>query len=362
LYRNTVTKFIWECLRYAGRFLRTRLTPDFAKDMEILLLRSQLSIVLQKYENGKLPKTRVTPAFRLLAVCLSKWFAGWKSALVIVKPETVIRWHRKGFKLYWRLKSKKPGRPSISQKTIALIKGIHKENPLLSPEKIHEQLVNLGVTDAPAPNTISKYFPTIRKPPSQKQLQSWRTFLKNEKLWSMDFFTVPTLRFQVLYVLVIVSHARRRIEHFAVTPNPSAEWVAQQIREATPFGHQPKYLLHDRYSDFTAGYFQNFLSNANIQSVQITARAPWQNGVSERLVRILRDELLNHIIPLNQNHLQRILRAYITGYYNPHRTHQGIGCQTPDISPRPAETKAAETKLISHELLGGLYHSYSKTA
>jgi len=362
MLHGIIVKFTKECFRFAGCFLRTRLTPDFAKDMEILLLRSQLSLLLEKLENNKLSKPRATPAFRLLAVCLSKWFTGWRSSLVIVKPQTVIRWHKTAFKIFWRLKSKKPGRPKISQKTIMLIKKLHRENPLLSPEKIYECLVNLGVTDAPAPNTIAKYFPALRQPPSQKQLQSWRIFLKNEKLWAMDFFTVPTLRFQVLYVFIMVNHAKRRIEHFGVTANPNAGWIAQQIRNATPFGKQPNYLLHDNDSNFTASFLQNFLSNMNIQSVRTALHSPWQNGIAERTIGIIRQDILNHVIPLNQNHLQNILHEYITGYYNPHRTHQGLSCRTPNGLPCPFKTTAAETTLISHELLGGLYHAYEKTA
>ena len=178
----------------------------------------------------------------------------------------------------------------------------------------------------------------------------------------MDLFTVPTIRFQVLYVLVIISHARRRIEHFAVTPNPTASWTVQQLREAMPYGKQPKYILHDNDSIFTADNVQRFLSNTNIESVKTSFQSPWQNGICERLVGILRQEVLNHIIPFNQNHLERILREYVNGYYNPHRTHQGIGCETPDASPRQAETKASEVELVSKELLGGLYHTYTRAA
>jgi hypothetical protein len=179
----TILTFIKQCADYTGCFLRTWLKPDFSKDMEILLLRSQLSLFQQQIENGKRSKPRATAAFRLLTVCLSNWFTNWKSPLMVVKPETVIVWKKNMDKFVWRLKSrKKPGRPKISRQTIALIKRIHKENPLLSPEKIHELLVSKNISDAPAPNTIAKYLPTIRKPPSEKQLQSWRTFIHNHNV------------------------------------------------------------------------------------------------------------------------------------------------------------------------------------
>jgi transposase InsO family protein len=284
--------------------------------------------------------------------------------LVIVKPETVIGWHKTAFKFHWLLKSKKRGRPKISRKTIELIKRIHKENPLLSPKKIHERLVDLNITDAPSPNTIAKYIQEVRKPPSEKQKQSWKTFLKNhsKEIWAMDFFTVPTLYFKVLYVFIIISHDRRKIEHFAVTTNPSSAWVAQQIREATPFGETPKYLIHDNDPTFTSKLFKEFLSNANIKSKRTGIKSPWQNGICERAVGLLKTELLNHVIPFNQRHLEYLLNNYLKDYYHPVRTHQGLNCQTPILSDKPPETKIEYTNLVSKPILGGLYHSYKKVA
>ena len=354
--------FIRDCISLVFLYIRLKMKSNDAIIYENLILRSQLSLFQEQVVDGKRPKRRATPFFRILMVMMAKLFPGWKSALIIVKPETVIRWHKTCFKFLWRLKSRKPGRPKTSMKTIALIKRIHKENPLLSPEKIHEMLVNLNVSDAPAPNTIAKYLQSIRKPPSEKQLQSWRTFLKNENLWSMDFFVVPTLRFQILYVFIIVDHARRRIRKFGVTAHPTAEWTIQQIRDATPFGKQPRYLLHDNDSIFTAENLQGFLSKSGIKSVRTAFHSPWQNGICERTVGIIRQEALNHIIPLDEKHLRYILHQYIHKYYNPHRTHQGIGCQTPEITPSLPRTTMAETSLAPTELLGGLYHTYTKVA
>lgn len=334
------------------------------KDLEILALRSQLSILQQEIYNRKISKPRFTPAFRQLWVLFSKILPNWKTHLFLVKPETVVDWHKSAFKFYWMIKSKKSGRPKISPQTIALIKRIHKENPLLSPEKLYERLIDLAVTDAPAPNSIAKYIPTIRKSPTKKQLQSWKTFLSNhsKEIWAMDFFTVPTLYFKVLYVLIIISHDRRKIEHFAVTSNPSSSWVAQQIRETTPFGHQPKYLIHDRGSMFISKEFKNFLANTNIKSKKTGYRCPWQNGLCERLVGILRRELTDHIIPFNEKHLHYLLREYVQRYYNPVRTHQGIDCQTPILSDKPPDSLVKDTVLISEPILGGLYHGYDKAA
>jgi transposase InsO family protein len=290
---------------------------NFAKDMEILALRSQLSITQQQILNGKISKPHFTPAFRQLWRFLSELLPNWQSALFLVKPETVIGWHRKSFKFFWTRKSRKPGRPKISTATIALIKRIHRENPLLSPEKIHERMVNLGITNAPAPNTIAKYIPKSPRSPSEKQIQSWKTFLHNHRkgILAMDFFVVPTLYFKILYVLVIISHDRRKIEHFAVTSNPSSAWVAQQIREATPYGSAPKYLVHDNDAIFISAYFQQFLKNTNIKSKKTGYHCPWQNGICERVGGILRRELLDYIIPLNERHLESLLSIYINRYY-----------------------------------------------
>jgi len=178
----------------------------------------------------------------------------------------------------------------------------------------------------------------------------------------MDVFVVPTLSFKVLFVLIIISHERRKIEHFAVTTNPSSTWVAQQIREATPYGETPKYLIHDNDSIFRAQYLQQFLENASIKPKRTGIHAPWQNGICERTIGILRQELLNHVIPLNEKHLHMLLREFIEKYYNTARTHQGIGCETPIVSDKPIKTKASDTVLESESILGGLYHRYKKAA
>ena len=356
--------YVKQCLQMSLDFILIRFMSEEEKVEEIIALRSQVSLFNLQVIDKKIPKPTVTPAYRQLWVLLSKFYSRWKENLVIVKPETVIRWHKTAFKLYWMHKSKKRGRPKISMKTISLIKPIHKENPLLSLEKIHERLVDLNITDVPSPNTIAKYIPEVRKPPSEKQKQSWKTFLKNHRkeIWAMDFFTVPTLYFKVLYVFIIISHDRRKIEHFAVTTNPSSAWVAQQIREATPFGETPKYLIHDNDPTFTSKLFKEFLSNANIKSKRTGIKSPWQNGICERAVGLLKTELLNHVIPFNQRHLEYLLNNYLKDYYHPVRTHQGLNCQTPILSDKPPETKIEYTNLVSKPILGGLYHSYKKVA
>ncbi len=356
--------FVKNWLGILASLIRTGFMSGIQKDIEIAALRSQLALCQQQIINHKMKKPLPTPAFRQLWVIISKLSRDWESYLILVKPETVIGWHKKAFKFYWMKKSKKPGRPKISPATIALIKRIHKENPLLSPEKIHERLVDLSVLDAPSQNTIAKYIIDIRKPPTSKQKQSWRTFLNNHRkgIWAMDFCCVPTITFKILYVLIIISHDRRGIEHLGVTSNPTSAWVAQQIREATPYGIVPEYMMHDNDTILTAGVLQSLFTSSNIQVVKTSYRSPWQNGICERVIGILRAELLNHVIPFNEKHLKYLLRQYFQKYYHTERTHQGIGCQTPIPDEKRPGTLSKDTVLEATPILGGLYHSYKKAA
>ncbi|PIC74202.1 integrase core domain-containing protein [Sporosarcina sp. P17b] len=360
---NKLRNYCMEWLLYLGRFLRLYSQSTQSVRMENIALRSQLALYVQRYEKEKLPKPTPTPAFRHLWVFLSKYLGHWKEVLTIVQPDTVIRWHRTAFKFHWRRISKKIGRPNISPATIQLIKRIHKENPLLSPEKVHERLLALGIEKSPAPNKIAKYLPTTRKPPSQKQVQSWKMFLSNHHhdLWATDFFTIPTLKFRVLYGLVVIHHQSREIVYFAVTTNPTAEWTIQQFRNATPYGKVPKYLLHDNDPIFCSKAFQAFLRSSEIASKKTAYRSPWQNPYAERVIGTVKRELLDHIIPLNERHLYSLLREYIS-YYNNDRTHQGIDGKTPITSPTYLQTSAEETKLEAMPVLNGLYHTYKKAA
>ena len=177
--KRSLILFVKNWFDVLANIIRTGIISSIKKDIEIAALRSQLALCHQQIINQKIKKPLPTPAFRQLWVLISKLSRDWESYLILFKPETVIGWHKKAFKFYWMKKSKRPGRPKISPATIALIKRIHKENPLLSPEKIHERLVDLSVLDAPSPNTIAKYIKNIRKPPASKQKQSWRTLLSS---------------------------------------------------------------------------------------------------------------------------------------------------------------------------------------
>lgn len=361
---KSLITYINNWLTYLLNILKVIFMTNAAKNLEIIALRSQLALLTEQLENKKIKKPQANRAYRQLWVLISKFHPKWKSFQSIFKPDTVTRWQKTAFKVHWKKISKPIGRPPLSKEIIAKIRAIHKDNPLLSPEKIHELLVSLGITNAPAPNTIAKYIPDTRKPPSEKQRQSWKTFLKNhsKEIWAMDYFTVPTINFKIIFVLIIINHATRKIEHFGVTTNPNLYWVKQQIRNATPFNDKPKYLIHDNDSVFVSQDFQNFLVKLDIKSKKTSYRSPWQNGIAERVNGIIRQELTNHIIPFNEKHLYNLLDEYINKYYNTHRTHQGINCKTPIPHPKYMPTKLENSTLKKTSVLNGLYHTYKKVA
>jgi hypothetical protein len=213
-------------------------------ELENLALRHQVGVL----QRSARKRPRLTPADRLLWVGLSRLWRDWRSALAIVKPETVVAWHRAGFRRFWTWKVRRghPGRPVISREVRDLIRRMCRENPRWGAPRVHGELLKLGIDIGET--SVSKYMVRCRKPPSQ----TWRTFLQNhaQQLVSIDFFTVPTIRFQVLYVFLVLAHDRRRILHYNVTAHPTAEWTGQQLREAFPFDQLPRYLLRDRDAIF----------------------------------------------------------------------------------------------------------------
>ena len=332
---------------------------------QIVYLQMQLAQYKHLAENNKIPRAKRSRfAFKQFAVLVSKILPNWKKISYNFTPATVIRWQRKSFKAHWKKISKKTGRPPISKEMIKLIKKISKENHILSPEKIHEQLLLKNIKKPPAPNTIAKYIPENRKDPSKKQIQSWKTFLKNHHpdIWATDFFTVPTINNKVLYVLVIIEHKTRKILHIGVTYSPNAKWTIQQFKNATPYETAPKYLIHDNDPVFRSKDFQSFLKSSKIKSKRTAYRSPWQNAYAERVIGTLRRELTNHLIIINQIHLSKLMREYVKKYYNTHRTHQGLNGKTPIPAPYYPVTTAENTKLKATPVLNGLYHTYEKVA
>jgi putative transposase len=333
------------------RTLRSCLGTRAALLSEILALRHQLLVLQRSHGSHRL---KLSGPDRILWVWLSRLWADWRSALLIVKPETVIAWHRKGFHLYWRWKSRnRDGRPSITPEVRNLIRRMSLANPRWGAPRIHGELLKLGIEVSQA--TVAKYMARDRKPPSQ----TWRTFLENhvQSLAAADFFVVPTLSFKVLFVFVMLAHERRRPVHLAVTAHPTTEWAAHQLIEAFPWDAAPRYLLRDR--DGTYG--MNFRQTAKwmgIHEVLTAPRSPWQNAYIERLIGSIRRECLDHVIVFNETGLHRVLKEYFR-YYEHCRAHLSLDKDSP-VS-RPIQPPALG-EVIEIPQVGGLHHLYARQA
>ena len=330
--------------------LRAAVASRAALVAENLALQHQL-LVLQR--SAKRPK--LCPLDRLLWVCLSKWWPNWRSALKIFQPDTVVKWHQQGFTLYWRWLSKprKGGRPRIDPDIQDLIRRMAHDNPGWGAPRILSELLLLGYTVSQA--TVAKYMPKTRKPPSQ----TWRTFLTNHvsDIAAIDFFTVPTLTFGVLYGFLVLRHAQRQVVHFNVTAHPTAKWTAQQMVEAFPFDEKPRFLLRDR-DQIYGTYFRQRVTNMGIEEVIIAPRSPWQNPYAERMIGTLRRELLDRVIVLNEAHLRRLMTSYLE-YYHTIRPHLSLDRNAP--IPRPIQGPS-EGKVIAVPHVGGLYQGYRRAA
>ena len=331
-------------------FLRAMLISKVQMAIENLVLRQQLAVCKQSV---KRPKLR--PRDRVFWVWISRCWWNWKSALIIVQPETVIRWHRQGFKLYWRWKSRagKPGRPRIEREIRDLIRRMSRENPTWGAPRILSELLLLGYDVAEA--TVGKYLVRSRKPPSQ----TWRTFLNNHvpDIAACDFFTLPTAMFRVLYVFIVLRHDRRKVVHFNVTTNPSAQWTAQQIVNAFPYADVPRFIIRDRDSIY-GNYFKNRVKDMGIEQTPTAPRSPWQNPYCERVIGSIRRECLNHMIVLGERHLKRILTNYFD-YYHDSRPHLSLVRNSP--IPREVEPRC-QGKVVSIPQVGGLHHRYLRAA
>src|SRR5262245_4849934 len=318
--------------------------------LENLALRQQLAVFKRRH-----PRPKLQPTDRLFWVWLSKLWADWQAALIIVKPETVIAWHRQSFRFYWRWLSRRKsvGRPMIGSEVRALIKEMTQANPLWGAPRIHGELLKLGIEISE--RTVSRLIPKRRKPPSQ----TWRTFLDNHlrTMVSIDFFTVPTAAFRVLFVLVVLAHHRRRVVHFNVTEHPTAVWTAQQIIEAFPEETAPRFLLRDR-AQIYGEEFRQRIAGMKIEEVVTAARSPWQNPFVERIIGSIRRECLDQVIVLSENHLRRILKSYFE-YYHRSRTHLSLAKDAPE--PRAKQPPELGVVIEIAEV-GGLHHRYERQA
>jgi putative transposase len=343
-----------------GHFLALCLRSRAALAAENLFLRKQLAL----FEERKMQPHRATDAVRFVMSALGRFF-DWRHALRVVKPDTFIRWHHKGFRLFWRMKSRPRGRPKLPGNLQKLIRTMAAENPIWGEARIADELrLKLGIRVAP--RTVGKYLSDGRDPrrmPDPKQ--RWMTFVRNHAkgIVACDFFVVVTATFRVLYVLVIMEVGTRRILHHNVTAHPTADWTLQQFREALPGGHAYRYVIHDRDRIYSKDMDQG-VKSMGVRVLRTPVRSPKANAYCERLVRTVRRECLDFFIPLSEHHLKRTLLEWVA-HYNRGRPHRSLG---PGI-PAPL-TEAPPSSLNRHEIphdrqvlakpiLGGLHHEYS---
>ncbi len=317
--------------------------------LENLVLRHQLQVVLRTN-----PHARLRAPDRVLWVWLRRlWSEGWRQHLRIVQPETVLRWHRKGWRLYWTWRSRtRLGRPHLSAEVRELIARISHENPRWGSERIRGELLKLGIVVSN--RSIRRY--RWRKP-SPAGSQGWRTFLSNQLrgIWAADLFVVQTLTFRTLYVFFFIRHQRRELLHFNVTVGPTAAWIWQQLLEATPWNRRPRFLIHDRDAVY-GGDFDRQLTGLGIAGVRTPPGAPNANAVAERIVRTIRTECLDHLIVFDERHLRAVL-AEFADYYNRDRPHRSLRLE----SPLPSSVQA-HGQVVSRPILGGLHHAYARAA
>jgi putative transposase len=296
-------------LFWFGAFFRSR--NDLG--LELVALRHQLAVLKRKN-----PRPQLSWWDRLFWLSLRRLWSRWAYVLVIVKPETVVSWHRAGFRWYWRWLSRhRPGRPKIPLELRRLIRSMAVENPTWGAPRIHGELLKLGFEISEG--TVSRYLAQIDRP--RESGTGWLTFLKNhrEATAAMDFFTVLTVTFRMLYCFFVIGHGRRRILHFNATEHPTAEWIVQQLREAFPEDRAPQYLVLDHDGKFSRKVAAMLKCLAS-ELIRTAYHSPWQNGVAERWVGSYRRELLDHVIVLSEPHLRRLVREYMR-YYHEDRVH-----------------------------------------
>jgi transposase InsO family protein len=319
--------------------------------LENLLLRHQLAVLTRPTRTR--PRARLRHGDKLLWMLARRWCAGWRDHLVIVTPDTVVRWHRQGWCLFWRWTSpSRGGRPHLSPEVRDLIRSMSRENRSWGTERIRGELLKLGIVVSN--RSIRRY---RWRGPGRPSSQTWRTFLANHRhqLWAADLFTVPTLAFKMLYVLVFIAHGRRELVHVNVTANPTAAWAWRQVIEATPWGTKPRHLLRDR----DAVYGRDFRARAErvgIDAIATPIPSPRANAIAERVIGTPRREGIDHLIVLDEQHLASVPAGFVH-YSNEERPHRTLELQTPELRPRPTAGP-----IRSRPVLRGLHHIDERAA
>lgn len=313
---------------------------------ENLILRQQV-LVLQRKHRGRV---KFCGLDRAILAWLSRIVPAVTDAIVVVRPETLVRWHRLGFRAFWRWKSGSGGgRPRVSQELQGLVLRLAAENPLWGAPRIHGELLKLGFELAQS--TVSNY---LRRHPRPRG-KAWKTFIENHRdaIAAIDLFVVPTIGFKLMYGIAIIHLKRRELVWTNATVHPTAEWIAQQITEAFPWDQTPKHLIRDRDASYGA-VFKRRLATLAIRDHPTAPRSPWQNGYVERVIGSIRRECLDHTIIFGEAHLRRTLRSY-AHYYNRARTHLSLAKDSP--IHRPVQHNGAISK---RPHLSGLHHEYDR--
>ncbi|CAA9552360.1 MAG: Mobile element protein [uncultured Thermomicrobiales bacterium] len=318
-------------------------------------MRQQLLVLRRSVK-----RPRCTPTDRALLVLLASRLRAWRQALLIVQPETLLRWHRQGLRLFWRGKSRPRSapQPKVAAETVALIKEMAAANRLWGAERIRGELLKLGIRVAKT--TVQRHMHAAR--PSRRAGQSWATFLRNHaaETWARDFLPITDLLFRPLYAFLVIAHDSRRVVHVGVTRHPTDAWVAQQLREATPFGERPRYLVRDRDSKY-GPTFARVAAASGITELRTAYRAPRQNATCERFLGSLRRECLDYVMVLGEAHLRRVLREYVA-YFNQDRPHQGLRQRIPGDAAAPPVHAGGVGNVRAFPVLGGLHHAYQRAA
>lgn len=323
---------------------------------ENLFLRKQLAL----YQERKVEPRRTTASLRLALVALGRLF-DWRGALIIVKPETFIGWHRAVFRRWWAWKSRKSGRPPLPKNIRMLIRRMASENITWGQQQIADELlVKLGIQASA--RTVAKY---LREPrPPRSDGQRWSTFVHNhaKAIVSCDFFQSVTASFEVLYVFVALDIGSRRIIHTNVAAHPTSAWTIQQLKETLPFDHPYQYLIHDRDRIFSSA-FDEIARSSGLRVLRTPVRAPMANAHCERVIGTIRRECLDYVIPINERHLRRVLKEFVA-HYNHGRPHSSLGPAIPEpiqvqVPAGPCRHELpSNSRVVSAQVLGGLHHDY----